>query len=63
MSIKAELFHDIEFPIAPDFEAMLPSANLEEVYRACEKMLATALAAPGELERRQSAGITAEFIM
>ena len=62
-SAGTELFDGLEFPIAPDFQSELPSGNLEDVYRACEEMLATALALPGKLERRRSEGITAEFVL
>ena len=53
----------LDFPVAPDFESVLPAASLEVVYRACEEMLPTALAIPGESERRRVEGITAEFVM
>ena len=62
-SAGTELFDGLEFPIAPAFQSELPSGELEDVYRACEEMLATALALPGELERRRSQGITAEFVL
>jgi hypothetical protein len=55
------LFDGIDFPVAPDFDAVLPSASLADVYRACEAMLATYLAIPGEWERRKENGIVAEF--
>ncbi len=58
-----ELFDGLEFPIAPDFQSELPSGELEDVYRACEEMLATVLALPGELEGRRLEGITAEFVL
>ena len=53
----------LDFPVAPDFESALPAASLEVVYLACEQMLSTALAIPGELERRRAEGIAAEFVM
>jgi hypothetical protein len=57
------MFDGVEFPVAPDFESVLLSGGLEEVYLACEAMLATALAVPGETERRRLEGITAEFVL
>lgn len=58
----SDLLDGLEFPIAPDFESMLLPGVFEEVYRACEEMLPTALALPDAFERRQTEGITAEFV-
>ena len=62
-SAAAEMFDGVEFPVASDFQSVLPCGGLEEVYLACEAMLATALAMPGETERRRLDGITAEFVL
>jgi hypothetical protein len=53
----------LEFPVAAGFISTLPSGTLEDVYRACEAMLPTALAQPGELKRRRSEDFAAEFVL
>jgi hypothetical protein len=60
---NSSLFDGVDFPVAPDFESVLPSADPAEVYRACEALLPVYLAIPGERERRKADGITAEFTM
>ena len=62
-TVGNDLFDGVEFPVAPDFESILPPASLETVYHASESLLAAYLAIPGELERRRANGISAEFVI